>query len=544
MARFAAIALVNLRVELATIANPKARGGIDKPPQEGPGVPGVLGVVISRPGGAVVFETSLLGNTRLDEVSREAYALGIRPGQTIASARARSTDLRVRVVPLESVSKTLAGLAEMAFGFGATTAFEAGGFAGDVVWVDVTGAGHLHASPSDMDGERTLLARLAEKVLAMGHVCRVAMADGPHIAAAVARFLPARRQAMPGAPIVVPTGGNASALAKLPLAALALDAGPKRNEKAFAWLSAVGIRRIADMQKLPRKSLGLRMGTDATRILSLLEGDDRTPLVAYVPPETPAEEALLEYPIESAEALLFIVKRLAGRLAARLEGRCAKAVRLELVLRLERASSAGRASREEDVSTIVLAAPLAREGDIFSVLKTKIEANDRRGPFAAPIESVVLRAVEMVTARAEELDLLMPEAKADRALPKLASELSADLGHEAVGTLALANTWVMEDRSRLIPFGVKRARLKLSAFLSGGAEPSRLLTKPVGVQRSSLLHARLVARFEGVEWWHRGKGMVEQYISWTHDIPKPGTRAMAWVELDSAGTTEVRGFLD
>jgi len=103
---------------------------------------------------------------------------------------------------------------------------------------------------------------------------------------------------------------------------------------------------------------------------------------------------------------------------------------------------------------------------------------------------------------------------------------------------------VMGDRSRLIPFGVKRARLKLSAFLSGGAEPSRLLTKPVVVQRSSLLHARLVARFEGVEWWHRGKGMVEQYISWTHDIPKPGTRAMAWVELDSAGTTEVRGFLD
>src|SRR5580658_4860479 len=102
MARFAAIALVNLRVELAR----QVSNGFSARHNGG-----VLGVVIARPGGAVVSETSLLGNTRLDEVSPEAYALGIRPGQTIASAHARSADLRVRVVPLENVTKTLAGLA-------------------------------------------------------------------------------------------------------------------------------------------------------------------------------------------------------------------------------------------------------------------------------------------------------------------------------------------------------------------------------------------------------------------------------------------------
>jgi protein ImuB len=533
MARFAAIALVNLRVELATVASK--------------GV-GVLGVVITRPGGAVVSEASLLGNTRLDEVSPEAYALGIRPRQTIASAHARSADLRVRVVPLESVSKILAGLAEMAFAFGATTAFQAGGFAGDVVWVDVTGCGHLHASESDRAGEKTLLARLARKVLAMGHACRIAVADGPHVAAAVARFTPG------GPPIVVPPGGNAGALGELPLAALALDSAPRRDgtSAAVAWLSAIGIRRVADMQKLPRQSLGLRLGADAARVLSLLDGDDRAPLVAYIPPETPTEEAHLEYPVESAEALLFVIKRLAGRLAARLEGRCAKATQLELVLRLERASE-GKAmhdgQNEEDVSTILLASPLARESDLFSVLKTKIEAHDRRGHFAAPIDGVALRATQVVTARSEELDLLTPETKADRALPRLASELSADLGHEAVGTLALADTWGMEDRSRLVPFGVKRAKLPLSAFLSGGTEPSRLLAKPVVVRRSSLLHSRLVARFEAVQWWRRAyssrkSDRIEQYMSWTPGVPKPGARVMAWVEIDSSGTARVRGFLD
>jgi protein ImuB len=535
MARFAAIALVNLRVELATVASEA----------------GVLGIVIAWPGGAVTSETSIRGNTRLDEVSLEAHALGVRPGQTIAAARARAAHLRVRVVQLESVSKTLAGLAEMAFAFGATTAFEAGGFAGDIVWVDITGCGHLHASESDSDGERTLLARLADRVLGMGHVCRVAVADGPHVAAAVARFASCpSRTSIVAPPIIVPPGGNARALSELPLAALALQRG--RNEKTFAWLSSIGIRRIADMQKLPRKSLGLRLGADSARVLSLLEGDDRAPLSAYAPPEIPAEEALLEHPIESAEALLFVVKRLAGRLAARLAGRCAKVSRLELVLRWRRPSMTGKSKSDEEVSTILLAAPLARESDLVSVLKTKIEAQDRRGPFVAPIEGVVLRAVELVAGNATELDLLTPESKADRALPKLASELSADLGHEAVGMLALANTWVMEDRSRLVPFGVKRAKLPISAFLSGGTEPSRLLPKPLAVRRSALLHSRLVARFEKVQWWRcafssRKSGQrdrVEQYASWILDIPRPGARTMAWVETGPDGAAEVRGFLD
>src|SRR5580658_7480943 len=164
MGRFVAIALVNLRVELVELSLPARRE------PSGLANVGPLAVVIARPGCAVKDEQSLLGNTRLDEVSPEAYRLGIRPGQTIASARAHSADLRVRVVPLESVEKTLASLAEMALSFGPTTAFELGGTAGDVVWVDVTGCAHLHG------GELPLVTRLLERVQAMGHACRAAVA--------------------------------------------------------------------------------------------------------------------------------------------------------------------------------------------------------------------------------------------------------------------------------------------------------------------------------------------------------------------------------
>jgi protein ImuB len=557
MGRFVAIALVNLRVELAYFQ----RSG-EPPSHQADRRKEVSAVVIARPGSAVKDETSLLGNTRLDEVSHEAFRLGIRAGRhgdTVASARARSAELRVRVVPLESVEKTLAGLAEMALAFGPTTAFKVGGKAGDVVWVDVTGCAHLHG------GELPLVSKLVEKVQAMGHTCRAAVADGPRVAAAVARFAEegSRQAAKPpgkekvlassrlgGPSFVVPAGESASALADLPLAALGLE------EKTFAWMSALGLRRVTDLQRLPRASLGTRLEGDAARVLALLEGDDRAPLVAYVPPEVPTEEAELEYGIESAEALLFVVKRLAGRLAARLEGRVQKATRLELVLGLDLGTSKSAVASRERLE-VVLASPLAREGELFAVLKTRIEAEDRiarsslppRAPFRAPILNVTLRATSVVTARAEALDLYVPEAKAARGLPKLASELMAELGPERVGTLALANTWVPEARSRLLPYGAHaRKRESELAWLSDGIEPTRLFPKPKIVKRASLTHSRLLARFEAVEWWRQGhmrlgasnprSPRVEHYASWSEDL-----RAMAWVELDEK-EAKVKGAFD
>ncbi len=526
MKRFAAMAFVGLRVELA-----RARGDLREEDR-------VLAVVIARDGGTVKDESSLLGNTRLDEVSPEARAAGLRPGQTIASARAQRADLRVRVVPLASVSQALSGLAEMALAFGATTSFEAGGFAGDVVWVDVTGCGHLHASEEDREGERTLLSRLAARAKKLGYSCRVAVAEGPRVAAAVARYAPARRERKESDPIIVPRGENAKAIAKLPLVALALE------DSTLHWLSALGIKRVADLQTLPERSLGTRLGGDAARVMALIEGEDRAPLAPYVPPEIPTEEVQLEYGIESAEALLFVAKRLADRLAARLEGRCLKATRLEVALHLDRGVKRG--PEEDPLLTVVLASPLARSEDLFAVLRAKIEAHTLT---AAPILGVTLRATDVAEARAVALDLLTPEARADRALPRLASELSAELGHAAVGTLALRDTWVMADRSRLVPFGLARSPPSLAAFLSGGAEPTRWLEEPIVVPRASLLHSRIVARFESIEWWNSPKrplraAVREHYAAWV-EPPRGGMRGMAWVEVErETGRARVMGWLD
>jgi protein ImuB len=151
---------MSLRVELA-----RAREARSTSP---------LAVVIARPGGAV--------DKGLDEVSREARALGVRPGDTIAAARARTADLNVRVVALGAVSGALARTAEAILAFGPTTSFELGGASGDVVFVNVTGCAHLFG------GEGAMAAAIERRVRQLGHASRVAVADGPRIAAAIARY--------------------------------------------------------------------------------------------------------------------------------------------------------------------------------------------------------------------------------------------------------------------------------------------------------------------------------------------------------------------
>src|SRR5262245_14958906 len=93
--RVCAVSLPELRIELV-------RGELD------PASAGLPLAVVVAP--APMTEAKLLGNTRLSVVSREARALGISPGHTIAQARARAGDLAVRVVRPDAVRDVLARL--------------------------------------------------------------------------------------------------------------------------------------------------------------------------------------------------------------------------------------------------------------------------------------------------------------------------------------------------------------------------------------------------------------------------------------------------
>jgi protein ImuB len=559
MSRLCAISLPSLRVEIArplvsdgtSAASPRRGQHLREQP---------LAVVIAHEGGVVQEETSLLGNTRLDEVSLEAFALGVRPGQTIAAARAKLADLAVRVVHVDAVKGALASIAEASLAFGARTFFEAGGVAGDVVWCDVTGCARLFG------GEKNLAQGLADRICAMGHVCRVAVSDGPRIAAAVARFAPTDR---PG-PLIIPAGKGELAMQRLPLVALPFE--PETAE----WLEKLGLRTAGDLARLPRASLGTRLGQEGPRVMQLLQGDDRERLPPYVPPEIPEERAELEYGIGATEALVFVVKHLADRLAARLAGRCRKAHRLQLVLLLDRAIlPAEKREHRERTLEVSSPAPIARADELLSLLRARLESfgggpgglgvsrrESPNGPdFEAPILAVTLRAKELVVADGQPLDLLVPEARAEKALPRLAAELAAELGEERVGTFALCDSWIPEERARLVSLSAPRASTGKpkrweAPLLSGAPEPSRLLPGSLGSRPQG--HGSLgghpqtpgenehrfglrvlLERLEAVQWWKRGFTSRTFLAAWAE-----GTRAMAWVEVTPEEPPRLRGWLD
>jgi len=500
--RIAAVYLPSLRIELAR-ARLAARDDRVAP----------MGVVIARPGGAVKDERSLLGGTRLDEISREARVWTVRRGETIAAARAKCAGLLVRVVGEGDVRFALEAVAECGLAFGRTASIDE---SRDVVCLDVTGCGHLFA------GEEKLARALAESVMAMHHgEARVCIADGPRVSSAIARAM--RRDA----PAIIPAGKNAEAIRALPIRALPID------EASIAWMGKLGLVRVADLQKIPTCSLSMRLGAAHAEVNALLAGDDGAPLDPYVPPDVPHERAELEYGIEKTEALVFVAKMLCDRLAARLAGRAMAATRLEVELSLDRAVA--REANLPATASLVLTspAPLSLASELLSVVRARIES----WVVAAPVLAVTLRATELARKDGRALDLFTPEAKADHALPRLVAELAADLGGDRIGTFALADTWVPAERSVIVPYGSRRP-IAFAPLVSNAPEPSRVIapSSDMGDARP----VRLLARVEAAAWWRIGVHAHDYFAAWSESEAR-----MAWVEIDRAtGRACVKGWMD
>ncbi len=496
MRRVAAVVLPFLRVELARAGHPElARAPV--------------AVVVTE-----AAEHAVSGNTRLREASAEATACGVRDGMTLAQARARCAELRVRVLREAASRDALAALAEALYAFGATTSIW---MDRDTVLVDVTGCAHLHG------GEAALLAVMEARVALMGHACRTAIAPGPEIAWAVATFGVATRVVVDDAP---------RAARALPVAALRLD------EPTHDWLRKLGIRTLWQMQRLPRASLGTRLGERAPRVFALLDGDDRTPLAPHPLPEVLEERVELEWALESLAPLLFVLKTLCDRVAARLLGRAALAARLEVVLELDRAMVAEGASRTQVVG-LGLAAPVHGADDLLAVLRARME----KVPLTAPVLAVVLRAPELVARKEQTRDLFLAESRARTALPRLVAELAALLGDDAVGTLAIVDSHVMDERSSLLPPGSTppaRTPFGEARLVFDAPEPLRLLpARARSRPRAGLRVLGGVVRLEHVAWW-RGRPEAAP-CDWVLAWDPAG--ALALVRMDGE-ETRVWGYFD
>ena len=413
--------------------------------------------------------------------SPEAERAGVRVGSGVVHARAACAALAVRVLSLAKERAAREALRDAALGCAprAELAPQATGFyaAEAAVFIDARGVAALYRS------EAGFAAALAARAVRLGLPAVVAIADTRGTALIAARRLAggappasearseakpsevqcaseARSQAKSSEPSgaqcasvqVIPPGGDAAFLAPL-----ALDLLNPDDALADA-LSRFGLRRVGDLLRTPERALLNRLGPALLPLLALARGEDSAP-----PPRTPdavqfEEGADLEAPVALLEPLLFVLRGLLVRLAARLDCRGLAFGALTLDFALE---GGGR-----DVRTLGLAAPTL---DVRSVLRLAVLALEAT-PLCAAIDAVSV-TTEGAALRGDQLDFFAPAGPAPAALSRTLAELAALCGPERVGAPALADAH-RPDAFALAPFSLAAlgaASLRAPRGAGGGA---------------------------------------------------------------------------
>ena len=247
------------------------------------------------------------GNTVvIAAVSPAARALGLVPGMAATQARALVPGLDIRTADPDGDRAALLHLATLAARRWCPLVALSGA---DGLFLDITGTAHLFG------GEARMARRMVRLLARMGFTARVAVADTPGAAWALARH----------APQICPPAGQIDALAALPTAALRLE------PRAIDLLKRLGVDTIGQLAALPRAPLARRFGGSLIARLDQASGRVPEPLDPVVPAEPIAVVQRFAEPIATAEAIAHWLAQLMPRLVTALAQAGLGARAIELV---------------------------------------------------------------------------------------------------------------------------------------------------------------------------------------------------------------------
>lgn len=459
---------------------------------------------VARPPRAVVLlpegRSQVEPSDRLSAVDPAALRLGVRPGQTVTEACVFAAALQILPTDRAALHALLLELAEVLRPFCSCVAIAWP----DALLLDTSGIAHLHG------GEAELCREIGARARELGHVSQIALASGPRVAEAVARFgrLDAR-----GMRIIAP-GQDAEEVARLPLGALL-------SQEQAVWFARLGLVDVAQMLALPANTLSARLGPEAPKILALARGQDDEPLT---PCDFPRDIELTQEWDEALvglEPLLFVLRGIASRVSARLQGRGEAATFLELRLRHDPSISRFRGGESTTTLSFELASPIHRDVEFERVLRTRLE----RTHLPAPTIGLSFRASRLCAQTPVQLELgTRGASRRLQDLPVLLSELETDVGEGNLGLLTLQDAHAPEARGRLEPLGRSKERPRAGRRPPGSeakAHPdpldraTRLFEKPVAlsvplrVGESFVLgqgyytieKLEFATRLDGISWW-------------------------------------------
>ena len=293
----------------------------------------------------------------------------------------------------------LEALAQWCLRFSPTVGVEEGP-APQCVFLDLTGLEHLGG------GHRGVTETIAAALARRGHAARLAVADTPGAAWAVAHF-------HEHSPVFVPPGETLAALRPLPLEALRLP------PRVLELLHALGLHRIGHLEPLPRSHWTARFGPELLRRWNQALGLLAEPIPGYQPPPQFVARQSWEHPIAAREAIEQVVEQLVAQVAEML--RAVGHGALRLACRLE-------CSPPVDVSVGLFEATVS-PAHLFQLLRLQLEGARLPGP----VQGAAVIAEWTVPTERRQGDLFdAAEPPRRRLLAALIDRLSSRLGSDAV----------------------------------------------------------------------------------------------------------------
>jgi protein ImuB len=242
-----------------------------------------------------VLRTSSHGRMVITAANATAEMKGVTTGMVLADARAVVPELEVQDDKQDLISTLLKRLAEWCIRFTPFVSVDLP----DGLFLDATGCSHLWG------GDSNYIAEIIKRLNARGYDVRVAMADTPGVAWAVARF--------GKEPLIITTGQHVKALLSLPPEALRLE--PESVER----LHKLGLHKIQQFISMPRSTLRRRFGQHLLMRLDMAIGKEEESLVPVIPIDPFNERLPCMEPIVTSNGIEIALKELLKTLCLRLQ---------------------------------------------------------------------------------------------------------------------------------------------------------------------------------------------------------------------------------
>jgi protein ImuB len=277
--------------------------------------------------------------------------------------------------------------------------------------------------------------------------------------------------------------------AQRPTSNIQRPSADKSVQEILTILHKWGIHTLGQLAALDKQQLGARLGPEAVRMWERANGQSNRVLKLVRPPETFEENFEFEHEIETAEPLLFMLRRFLEQLAVRLGA--IYLVTKELTLRITFANPPRDGSTEADKQfyerLFKIPQPTNDVDLLFRMLQTHLENFRSEHPIVA-----VALSVQPSKPTREQFGLFETTLRNPHQLSETLARLTALLGADRVGTPVLEETH-RPDAFRIEPFAWKA----VESAASSGELPDALRTAHATAALRRFRPAVLVSVLEG-----------------------------------------------